>query len=84
MSELCPSRRSEGYEVRDAEDPPLQGNFGRYGFTAAPGSDQLWQRVRDRRCAGRNRSENRKRAGQETRPYGGPGKYTPQKTGGRV
>ena len=28
MSELCPSGRSEGYAIRDAEDPPLQGNFG--------------------------------------------------------
>ena len=39
-SNLCGGERAGG-----SESPPLQGNFGRYGFTAAPGSDQPWQRV---------------------------------------
>ena len=40
-SNLCGGELAGGSEY-----PPLQGNFGRYGFTAAPGSDQPWQRVR--------------------------------------
>ena len=40
--------------------PGVVQNFGLCHFTAAPGSDQPWQRVRDRRCAGRGRSENRR------------------------
>ena len=39
-SNLCGGELAGGSEY-----PPLQGNFGRYGFTAAPGSDQPWQRV---------------------------------------
>ena len=40
--------------------PGAVQNFGLCHFTAAPGSDQPWQRVRDRGCAGRGRSKNRR------------------------
>ena len=40
--------------------PGVVQNFGLCHFTAAPGSDQPWQRVRDRGCAGRGRSKNRR------------------------
>ncbi len=49
--------------------PDAVQNFGLFHFTAAPGSDQPWQRVRDRVCAGRSRFHEPGRAGQETRPY---------------
>ncbi len=35
--------------------PGAAQNFGLHHFTAAPGSDQPWQRVWDRRCVGRSR-----------------------------
>ena len=63
--------------------PGVVQNFGLCHFTAAPGSDQPWQRVRDRRCAGRGRSENR-REGQAP-PLRNDRKSDPQqKTGGPV
>ena len=44
--------------------PGVVQNFGLCHFTAAPGSDQPWQRVRDRGCADWDCSENKKqRAG---------------------
>ena len=63
--------------------PGVVQNFGLCHFTAAPGSDQPRQRVRDRRCAGRGRSENR-REGQAP-PLRNDRKSDPQqKTGGPV
>ena len=52
-------------------------NSGLFHFTAAPGSDQPWQGVRDRRRAGRCRFHEPGTGESGTRPYGGPGKYTP-------
>ena len=44
--------------------PDAVQNSGLFQFTAAPGSDQPWQRVRDRGCADWDCSENKKqRAG---------------------
>ena len=43
--------------------PSTAQNFGLCYFTAAPGSDQPWQGVRNRRRVDRNCSEHRKRAG---------------------
>ena len=47
-------------------------NSGLCHFTAAPGSDQPWQRVRDWRCAGRSRSHESGTGESGTRPYGEP------------
>ena len=44
--------------------PGAVQNSGLCHFTAAPGSDQLWQMAQVGGRTGRNRSENRKRAGQ--------------------
>ena len=47
-------------------------NFGLCHFTAAPASDQPWQGVRDRRCAGRSRFHEPGTGESGTRPYGEP------------
>ena len=61
--------------------PGAVQNFGWYGFTSAPGSDQPWQRVRDRGCAGRGRSKNR-REGQAPPLRDGRGNVPRRGTGG--
>ena len=50
--------------------PGAVQNFSFCHFTAAPGSDQPWQRVRDRVCAGRSRSYEPGAGGPVSRPYG--------------
>ena len=64
--------------------PDAVQNSGLCHFTAAPGSDQPWQRVRDRRCAGRSRFHEPGTGRPVSRPYGGRGNIPRQKTGGRV
>ena len=61
--------------------PGAVQNFGLCHFTAAPGSDQPWQRVRDRGCAGRGRSKNR-REGQAPPLRDGTGNVPRRGTGG--
>ena len=61
--------------------PGAVQNFGLCHFTAAPGSDQPWQRVRDRGCAGRGRSKNR-REGQAPPLRDGRGNVPRRGTGG--
>ena len=53
-----------GVDSFRATGPWSAQNFGLHHFTAVPGSDQPWQRVRDRGCADWDCSENKKqRAG---------------------
>ena len=52
--------------------PGAAQNFGLHHFTAAPGSDQPWQRVWDRRCVGRSRSHESGTGGSGIHPCGEP------------
>ena len=56
--------RFRGFISSGPPGPDAVQNFGLFHFTAAPGSDQPWQRAQGRRCVDRNYPENRKRAGQ--------------------